>query len=457
MDTEREGRRLRGRRRWLRVAAAAEMLEVSEHTLRRWADAGVIPCRRTPSGQRQFLPGDLQRFLERCGAGGNGHADGGALAAVSRAAARTEDPMEALAQVARALAGEPGVDRCLVMEHDGALDALVGLASAGATPAAADDAPPAEDPAAGEVWLLVERPAEREMLRGGEPLRGPSRLCIPFAIGATANGCLVLQGPGAGRLSPGRLEHARDLGDLAALAVHRLQAARDRAAQAARMESLLHAGRSMTSSLVLQDVLDAVAREVVDTFAARYCVIWEYAEDQDALIERAGFGVDPGFCVDGETVMLEERSKEREILFGPEPVLETVSDPELDPQSRVSMERWGEKTCLSLPLQFGGATLGLLAICETERERRFTGEEMELARGLANQASAAVHNARMYRDLEQRNEELVARARRERLLNELSLKLGSSLDLREVLDSACRRICSILDAGGCEIWARREA
>ena len=186
-------------------------------------------------------------------------------------------------------------------------------------------------------------------------------------------------------------------------------------------------------------------------------MIWEYVEDEDALVERAGFGVDPGFCVDGETVLLEERPKEREILFSPEPVLETVSDPQLDPQSRASMERWGEKTCLSLPLRFGGATLGLLVICETERERRFTGEEMELARGLANQASAAVHNARVYRDLEQRNEELVARARRERLLNELSLELGSSLDPREVLDSACRRICTILDASGCEIWAQREA
>ena len=462
MDTEREGRRPHGRRRWLRVAAAAEMLEVSEYTLRRWADAGVVPCRRTPSGQRQFLPGDLDRFLEECKHGGNGRdagtgdSGGVALAAVSRATARAEDPAEALTRIARALAGEPGVDRCLVMEHDGALDALVTLARADAAPVA-DDAARKDDPAAGEAWLLDERPAEREMLRSGEPLRDPSRLCIPFAIGATANGCLVLLGPGAPLLPPAHLEHARDLGDLAALAVHRLQAARARAGQSARLDSLLHAGRSMTSSLVLEDVLDAVAREVVNTFAARYCVIWEYAEDQDALIERAGFGVDPGFYVDGETVLLEERPREREILFSPEPVLETISDPHLDPQSRASMERWGEKTCLSLPLRFGGATLGVLVVCETERERRFTGEELELARGLANQASAAVHNARVYRDLERRNEELVARARRERLLSELSLELGSSLDLRAVLDAACRRICTILDAGGCEIWAQAEA
>ena len=171
------------------------------------------------------------------------------------------------------------------------------------------------------------------------------------------------------------------------------------------------------------------------------------------LVERAGFGVDDDYSVDDDFILLDERPREREILFSPEPVVETVSDPSLDAESRESMERWGEKTCLSLPLRFGGATLGVLVVCETERERRFSEEEMELARGLANQASAAVHNARVYRDLEERNVELVARARRERLLNELSLELGASLDPRKVLDSACSRICAILDATGCEIWA----
>ena len=122
-------------------------------------------------------------------------------------------------------------------------------------------------------------------------------------------------------------------------------------------------------------------------------------------------------------ILLEERPREREILFSREPVIETLSDPELDAESRESMERWGEKTCLSLPLRFGEVTLGSLVICETERERRFTTEELELARGLANQASAAVHNARVFRDLQERNVELEDRARRERLLNELSLEL----------------------------------
>ena len=422
------------------------MLEVSEHTLRRWADAGVVPCRRTPSGQRRFLPGDLERFLEGSEGGMNGR-DGppgsDALLQVSRAVAREADPHAALELIAGTLLDALAVQCCLVMEYDHALDALVCAAGA----------PNVHD---GEVWLLDDRPAEREMLRSGEPLRDPSRLCVPFGLGTGTNGCLVLLGPRAGRLPAAGLALARDVGDLAALAVHRVQADRERYAQAGRMDSLLHAGRSMTSSLVLQDVLDAVAREVVGTFGAHYCVIWEYVEQEDTLVERAGFGVDDDFSIDGEFILLDERPKEREILFSAEPVLETVSDLQLDEQSRESMERWGEKTCLSLPLRFGGATLGLLVVCETERERRFSEEEMELARGLANQASAAVHNARVYRDLEERNVELVARARRERLLNELGLELGASLDPRRVLDSACSRICSILEASGCEIWAQQE-
>jgi diguanylate cyclase (GGDEF)-like protein len=304
--------------------------------------------------------------------------------------------------------------------------------------------------------LLADWPEAREMLASGEPVRGPSRLAVPFGVGATINGCLVFAGPGCERLTPGDLALARDFGGLAALAVHRLQTDRLRAEQQGHVESLLHAGRSITSSLVLQDVLDAVAREVVHTFGASYCVIWEYAQDEDALLERAGFGAEDGFTIDDGVLLLEERPREREILFSREPVLETLSDPALDAQSRASMEEWGEKTCLSLPLRFGEVTLGVLIICETERERRFTSEELDLAMGLANQASAAVHNARMFHDLQRRNVELETRARQERLLNELSLELSSSLEPRTVLDSACRRISALLDASGCEMWAQRD-
>jgi len=50
---------------WLDLSEAARYLGVHFTTLRRWADAGEIPCIRTPGGRRRFALSDLQQFLER--------------------------------------------------------------------------------------------------------------------------------------------------------------------------------------------------------------------------------------------------------------------------------------------------------------------------------------------------------------------------------------------------------
>src|SRR5512141_2507723 len=49
---------------WLDLSEAAHYLGVHFTTLRRWADAGQVPCIRTPGGRRRFAAADLQVFLE---------------------------------------------------------------------------------------------------------------------------------------------------------------------------------------------------------------------------------------------------------------------------------------------------------------------------------------------------------------------------------------------------------
>ena len=49
---------------YLKVAEAAKYLGVSQTTLRKWADAGVVPVRIMPVGRfRLFRQEDLDRFL----------------------------------------------------------------------------------------------------------------------------------------------------------------------------------------------------------------------------------------------------------------------------------------------------------------------------------------------------------------------------------------------------------
>lgn len=49
---------------WLSLGQAAAYLGVHFTTLRRWANAGVVPCLRTPGGQRRFERSELDRFIQ---------------------------------------------------------------------------------------------------------------------------------------------------------------------------------------------------------------------------------------------------------------------------------------------------------------------------------------------------------------------------------------------------------
>ena len=55
---------LPGQKVWLSLTEASERLGVHQTTLRRWADAGEIPCFRTPGGHRRFRAADLGSWIE---------------------------------------------------------------------------------------------------------------------------------------------------------------------------------------------------------------------------------------------------------------------------------------------------------------------------------------------------------------------------------------------------------
>lgn len=49
---------------YVKIAEAAEILGVSQNTLRAWAEAGKVPMRRNPAnGYRLFSRKELERFL----------------------------------------------------------------------------------------------------------------------------------------------------------------------------------------------------------------------------------------------------------------------------------------------------------------------------------------------------------------------------------------------------------
>lgn len=52
------------RKEWFSLTEASALLGVHPTTLRRWADAGSIPCLRTPGGHRRFQMSDLTAWMQ---------------------------------------------------------------------------------------------------------------------------------------------------------------------------------------------------------------------------------------------------------------------------------------------------------------------------------------------------------------------------------------------------------
>ena len=48
---------------WLSLKEASDHIGVHPTTLRRWADAGMLPCTRTAGGHRRFQKSDLETYL----------------------------------------------------------------------------------------------------------------------------------------------------------------------------------------------------------------------------------------------------------------------------------------------------------------------------------------------------------------------------------------------------------
>ncbi len=283
-----------------------------------------------------------------------------------------------------------------------------------------------------------------------------SCLVVPLILQELPIGLLVLSEIDREReFGEDEREYAAVLGRHAAAAIHSARQFSRLEEQNRVLDVLLDAGRTTTSAIRLADVMPLLVRKAAEAVRTPLSLIWEYSPDSETLVEREAFHALGEYSASGEEVFLRDHPELAGSLFAAAPRVETLSDPELDPATRASMEKRGEQTRLSVPLAYGEESLGILVLSETEREREFTPPELGLAAGLADRAGIALHNARLYSELERQNRELTDRARRERLVNEAGAELASSRDLGQTLVSAAQRFAELLNVNACDIYELR--
>jgi signal transduction histidine kinase len=177
-----------------------------------------------------------------------------------------------------------------------------------------------------------------------------------------------------------------------------------------RRQSILEASarvsHDITSILNLDDLLRTTVTNIFDEFNLYYSGIFLLSEDQQFLKLRAGHGI-PGtkLLVNNFIIPVDDQSLIGRAAFERAACMSSQDGTEAAKRLN-QMHMPGTRFAMALPLIFKGDLLGVLSVQSTEMEA-FAAEDMTALQSLANQIAIAIHNARLLRQLESTNQELM--------------------------------------------------
>jgi diguanylate cyclase (GGDEF)-like protein len=227
-------------------------------------------------------------------------------------------------------------------------------------------------------------------------------------------------------------------------------ARRDAAAQASRPDVFTSASRvsqALAASPDLDAMLSVVARRVAEALDVSECDIYEYVPQSDRLVASALWAseltdADRGWL--GAEYPMEDRPSYAKMLMERTAREFQADDPAITARERATMERWGERSVLSVPLLFQDEVVGALALVEKRAPRRFTPDDLRLLELMAVPAAVAVHTARVLRrEAEQ--------TRRLQALLAASRAMTSTIDLDGLLATIAHEARVALDTAECAI------
>ncbi|HDQ73987.1 MAG TPA: GAF domain-containing protein [Chloroflexi bacterium] len=208
--------------------------------------------------------------------------------------------------------------------------------------------------------------------------------------------------------------------------------------RAQEMEAINEVGRTITSVLDVDDLLNRIVDVVKARFA--YYFVGVVLVEGDCLMPRSESRVgDSDARPEGECLVpvdwtrdssltAEAMREEKSIVSN-----DVTEDPRYLPVESLPDTR----SELCLPIKVTGRVIGVLDV-QSDRPFAFDPDDVDVLQALANQAGVAIDNARLFEQAQRRAQELA-------VLNKLGQALTARLDVDEVMAEAYRGASRLID------------
>jgi GAF domain-containing protein/PAS domain-containing protein len=349
-----------------------------------------------------------------------------ALHEIARAAASTLDLPEVVQRIVKALQGNLGLEHLGLFLVNGA-DECVDLYAHSGT--AGDysrnlriklgQGIVGTAAATGESLRVGDVDADSRYVPGIPGIT--SEMAVPLKVGERVVGVIDAQSPRFDAFSADDERVLVTAGGQLAIIIDNAQLYERERQRRQHLESLQVTAAGINAELDLAALLRLTVDEAARTFDAQASSLLMWSDDGSRLIVRASHGLSPEY-VEGQYIprdRLETVQKDQPII---------IEDLALQPFGDVNLiQREGLRSILAVPLMSGGQLSGTLVVYSKHLPRKFTAEEVDLAKIFANQAGVAIQNAHLYAETRRRLDELT-------ILSEVALAGASSLDLTQVLE-----------------------
>jgi signal transduction histidine kinase len=217
-----------------------------------------------------------------------------------------------------------------------------------------------------------------------------------------------------------------------------------------RLRQLLAVGRSLTSELDLDVLLERVLQTAREVCGARYAALGVLDDERRELSQFLTAGEEPevhaaiGHLPRGQGIL-------RLLIDQPVPIrLHDVSEHPRSygfPPGHPPM-----RSFLGAPIVVRGEAWGNLYLTEKEGAEDFDDDDLEAAVVLAEWAAIAIDNARLFGTSERRRVELERAVGGMEAARDIALALGGETDLDRVLELIVKRARALVDSDALLIW-----
>jgi two-component system, NarL family, sensor kinase len=247
-------------------------------------------------------------------------------------------------------------------------------------------------------------------------VRGAARIILlPSSAHGEPRGILVLSSVATRGSDASALHTMRVAAHLLGLVTHDEHLSLESERSSAVMETAYAVARTISRSLDVDDTFEVVAKNAARLVHGSRCLLFELDGESGDLVAVASSqvgGVDlrgVRLRLDGQVAA--EMRLRRHLQMAVE---ELVWSAPVPPEVRRGLQM---RTALLLPMLAHDHLIGALVLLSSRRSRPLSPRDIALAEEVADQAAAAIHNARLHEDLtlsRQRVEALIARMARMR-------------------------------------------